>query len=130
MSGFRWLALWLACSALSGCASFREDFAAMFSSKGERELDVGVKAYEDGEYAYSAKLLQASLEAGLRGTRNLSRAHKYLAFIYCTSNRVPQCRDEFRKALEINPSFTLLEDEAGHPIWGPVYRSLNPSRKK
>jgi len=128
MSAYRWLALF-ACLAMSGCASFREDFAAMFSTKGERELDVGVKAYEDGEYAYSARLLQASLDAGLRGTSNQVRAHKYLAFIYCTSNRVPQCRDEFRKALEINPSFTLLEDESGHPIWGPVYRSLKPRNK-
>jgi len=101
----------------------------MFSTKGEKELDLGVKAYEDGEYAYSAKLLQASLAAGLRGTSNKVTAHKYLAFIYCTSNRVPQCRNEFRKALEINPSFTLLESESGHPIWGPVFRSLNPRKK-
>jgi Tfp pilus assembly protein PilF len=128
MSVYRWLALF-ACLALSGCASFGEDFAAMFSTKGERDLYVGVKAYEDGEYAYSARLLQASLDAGLRGTSNLVRAHKYLAFIYCTSNRVPQCRDEFRKALEIDPSFSLLDDESGHPIWGPVYRSLKPRKK-
>jgi hypothetical protein len=114
---------------MSGCASFREDFVSMFSTQGERELDVGVRAYEDGEYAYSARLLQGSLDAGLRGTSNQLRAHKYLAFIYCTSNRVPQCREEFRKALEINPSFTLLEDESGHPIWGPVYRGLKPRNK-
>lgn len=117
------------CLALPGCASFGENFAAMFSTKGERDLDMGVKAYEDGEYAYSARLLQGSLDAGLRGTGNKVRAHKYLAFIYCTSNRVPQCRDEFRKALEIDPSFTLQEDESGHPIWGPVYRNLKPNKK-
>lgn len=127
MSAFRWLALF-ACLALSGCASFTEDFVAMFSTKGERDLDAGVKAYEDGEYAYSAKLLRASLDAGLRGRSNQIRAHKYLAFIYCTSNRVAQCREEFRKALKINPSFTLRDDEAGHPIWGPVYRSLKPKK--
>lgn len=128
MSAYRWFALF-ACLAMSGCASFGEDFVSMFSTKGERELDVGVRAYEDGEYAYSARLLQASLDAGLRGTSNRVRAHKYLAFIYCTSNRVPQCREEFRKALEVNPSFTLLEDESGHPIWGPVYRGLKPRNK-
>jgi len=127
MSAYRWLALFT-CLALAGCASFGEDFAAMFSTKGERDLEMGMKAYEDGEYAYSARLLQASLDAGLRGTSNKLRAHKYLAFIYCTSNRVSQCRDEFRKALEINPSFTLREDESGHPIWGPVFRSLKPAK--
>lgn len=129
MTGCRWLAVWLACLVLSGCASFGESVAAMFSTKGEKELDVGIRAYEDGEYAYSARLLQASLDSGLRGTSNQVRAHKYLAFIYCTSNRVSQCRDEFRKALEIDPSFSLLEDEAGHPIWGPVYRSVQPKNK-
>ena len=100
----------------------------MFSSKGEKELELGMRAYEDGEYAYSARLLRASLDAGLRGVDNKVRAHKYLAFIYCTSSRVSQCRDEFRQALEIDSSFTLREDEAGHPIWGPVFRSVK-SRK-
>ena len=109
---------------ISGCASFTENFAAVFSTKGEEELDFGVRAYEDGELVYSAKLLQASLDGGLRGTSNRVRAHKYLAFIHCASGRVQQCRDEFKKALEIDPSFDLREAEAGHPVWGPVYRSV------
>jgi hypothetical protein len=37
---------------------------------------------------------------------------------------VQQCRDEFRKVLEIDPSFDLRDDEAGHPTWGPVFRSV------
>lgn len=127
MNGFDRIALSLACLALPGCASvasFNEDVAGLFSSAGQRELDFGLKAYEDGEYAYSARLLQGSLDAGLRGTANRVRAHKYLAFLHCASNRIPQCRDEFRKVLEIDPSFDLREDEAGHPVWGPVFRSV------
>jgi Tfp pilus assembly protein PilF len=127
MSDFHRIALSLACLALSGCASlnnFTEDVAGIFSTRGQRELDVGMKAYEDGEYPYAARLLQASLDAGLRGTTNRVRAHKYLAFLHCASNRIQQCRDEFRKALEIDPSFDLREDEAGHPIWGPVFRGV------
>ena len=127
MSDFHRLTLSLACLALSGCASlknFNEDVAGIFSSRGQRELDVGVKAYEDGEYPYAARLLQASLDAGLRGTTHRVRAHKYLAFLHCASNRIQQCRDEFRKVLEIDPSFDLREDEAGHPVWGPVFRSV------
>jgi hypothetical protein len=99
------------------------------SNKGEDELAFGVRAYEDGEIAYSAKLLQASLDQGLRSTSDRVRAHKYLAFIHCASNRVPQCRDEFRKALDLDPSFDLRENEAGHPIWGPVFRSVKTARK-
>jgi len=52
------------------------------------------------------------------------RAHKYLAFIHCAAGQVQQCRDEFRKVLEIDPSFDLRDDEAGHPTWGPVFRSM------
>jgi Tfp pilus assembly protein PilF len=96
---------------------------------GEDELEFGVRAYEDGELAYSAKLLQASLDQGLRRNSDRVRAHKYLAFIHCASGRVPQCRDEFRKALELDPSFDLRENEAGHPVWGPVFRSVKTAKK-
>jgi len=98
-------------------------------NKGEQELEFGVRAYEDGEIAYSAKLLQASLDAGLRDTPDRVRVHKYLAFIHCASNRVPQCRDEFKKALDLDPSFDLRENEAGHPVWGPVFRSVKTTKK-
>jgi len=126
MTHYRQAAVLLLCLALCGCASFGENLTATFSSKGENELEFGIRAYEDGEYTYASRLLQASLDAGLRGTSNRMRAHKYLAFIHCVSGRTQQCRDEFRKALDIDPSFALREDEAGHPIWGPVYRGLKP----
>ena len=117
---YRWLASLLVCLVISGCAAF--------SSKGEMELGFGIRAYEDGEHVYAAKLLQVSLDTGLRGASNRVRAHKYLAFIHCASSRMQQCRDEFRKALEIDPSFDLRDDEAGHPIWGPAFRSLKPRK--
>jgi hypothetical protein len=41
---------------------------------------------------------------------------------------VPQCRDEFRKALDLDPSFDLRENEAGHPIWGPAFRSVKAKK--
>jgi hypothetical protein len=34
------------------------------------------------------------------------------------------CGDEFRKAFEIYPDFSLTAAEDGHPIWGPVYRNV------
>jgi hypothetical protein len=39
-----------------------------------------------------------------------------------------QCRDEFKKALEIDSSFELREDEAGHPIWGPAFRGVKAKK--
>jgi len=128
MTHYRQVAVLLTCLALCGCASTREDFAAALSSKGEKELEFGVRAYEDGEYSYATRLLQASLDGGLRGIANRMKAHKYLAFVHCASSRLQQCRDEFNKALGIDPSFALREDEAGHPIWGPVFRSLKPRK--
>lgn len=98
------------------------------SNQGEDELGFGVRAYEDGELAYSAKLLQAGLDDGLRSKSDRVRAHKYLAFIHCASSRIPQCRDEFKKALDLDPSFELRENEAGHPIWGPVFRSVKAKK--
>jgi len=105
----------------SGCALFG-------SNQGEDELQFGVRAYEDGELVYSAKLIQAGLDAGLRYKSDRVRAHKYLAFIHCASSRVQQCRDEFRKALDLDSSFDLRENEAGHPIWGPAFRSVKTKK--
>ena len=123
MPAYRWLpSLLVLVSLTSGCALFG-------SNNGEDDLQFGVRAYEDGELAYSAKLLQAGLDAGLRHKSDRVRAHKYLAFIHCASNRVPQCRDEFRKAIDLDPSFDLRENEAGHPVWGPVFRSVKTARK-
>ena len=53
------------------------------SNKGEEDLAFGIRAYEDGELAYSGKLLQASLDEGLSFKSDRVRAHKYLAFIHC-----------------------------------------------
>ena len=50
-------------------------------------------------------------------------AYKYLAFIHRVSGREKMCYESFRKALALNPNFELTPAEAGHPVWGPVFRS-------
>ncbi len=87
-------------------------------------LAEGVKQYDAGDYEGAEKSLSAALDHGLLAKTEQSRARKLLAFIYCTSNRETQCRDEFRKAFEIDPHFALTSAEDGHPIWGPVYRDV------
>ncbi|GAO35531.1 hypothetical protein SCT_0921 [Sulfuricella sp. T08] len=98
--------------------------------KAEQELSTGITNYEDGNYKAAAKSLQSALDSGLTFDSDAARAHKYLAFIHCLSNREKQCRDEFRKALEKDHKFDLDPAEAGHPIWGPVFRSVKVERKK
>jgi Tfp pilus assembly protein PilF len=98
--------------------------------KAEQELSTGIKNYEDGNYKTAAKSLQSALESGLTFDSDAVRAHKYLAFIHCLSNREKQCRDEFRKALEKDNKFDLEPAEAGHPLWGPAFRAVKAERRK
>jgi len=96
--------------------------ATLFSSNAEKELVKGIKNYEDGDYQSALVTLRNAQEMGLNDKGDQVRAHKYVAFIHCVSGREKQCRDEFKKALEISPSFELQPEESGHPVWGPVFR--------
>lgn len=93
-------------------------------SGGEDTLASGITLYQEGNYGHAQKLLAASISEGLPVPADKARAHKHLAFIYCITNRIAQCRQEFRNALTADPAFALTTAEAGHPRWGPVYRSV------
>ena len=95
----------------------------VFEYKGEPSLAKGLRQYDDSNYAQATRSLQLALEQGLSKDDRV-KAHKYLAFIYCADGRERMCRDEFRAALDIDPSMKLEPAEAGHPIWGPVFRSV------
>jgi Tfp pilus assembly protein PilF len=97
------------------------------SSKGGAALSAGLKQYDDGDYQQSQKSLQSALEQGL-GDQEKVNAHKHLAFIHCSQGRNGACREEFRKALAIDPKMELAPAEAGHPSWGPIFRSLKAGR--
>jgi Tfp pilus assembly protein PilF len=99
-------------------------FASMSSG---HAFSVGLKQYEAGEYDESAKNLQGAISLGLP-EKQRADAHKHLAFIHCSSNRERQCRDEFRKALAVDPALELAPAERGHPVWGPIFRSLKSGR--
>jgi Tfp pilus assembly protein PilF len=120
--------LWAA--LMTACASpFMRDTGLdkLALRKAERDLSSGIRAYEDGEYRSSALFLQDALSAGLLLNSDQVAAHKYLAFIHCAQARERSCHDAFRKALELDPGFELTPAEAGHPMWGPVFESLNRS---
>jgi len=106
-----------------GTAGFIPDHAS-------QDLAVGIRFYEEGDYVTATTVIQHALADGLSNKKDMARAYKYMAFIHCVSDREKQCRDEFKKALEIDPSFDLRPEEAGHPVWGPVFRSvkLKPSK--
>jgi Tfp pilus assembly protein PilF len=92
----------------------------------EKALLAGMRAYDDAQYADAEKHLLASLRSGLSSPKDRAAAHKHLAFIYCTSNRVAECEGAFRTARRADAQFALSKSEAGHPLWGPVYRKALP----
>lgn len=108
-------------AALAGCATFQEIVQA---TKAQATLVEGLRQYDSGDHAASTQTLLAALELGL-GESDRAIAHKHLAFIHCSSSRERQCRDEFRKALAVDPALQLTSAEAGHPVWGPMFRSLS-----
>lgn len=92
----------------------------------ERALLNGMRAYEDGQYAEAEKQLKLAQSTGLASPRDAAAAEKHLAFIYCTSNRVNECENASRAARKADPAFALSRSEQGHPVWGPVYRRVQP----
>ena len=88
---------------------------------------LALQQYEAGDYDESAKNFLGALREGL-GDKERASAHKHLAFIHCAASRERQCRDEFRRALAVDPSLELDAAEAGHPLWGPVFRAVKAGR--
>lgn len=97
--------------------------------KAMQELNSGIASYENGAYKTAARQLQSALALGLADGASQARAHKYLAFMHCVGGRQRQCREEFGKAFDADPTFDLTPAEAGHPTWGPVFRKLKATRK-
>jgi hypothetical protein len=83
-------------------------------------LKEGIAAYNNGEYATAIKRLSSPDIAGGSKATQLS-ALKHLAFSYCLTNRATLCRQQFEKALKLDPTFDLAPGEHGHPLWGPVF---------
>ncbi|MFM2449971.1 MAG: hypothetical protein RIS44_2421 [Pseudomonadota bacterium] len=90
----------------------------------EKALLAGIRAYDDAQYPVAETQLGNAINAGLASAKDKAAAHKHLAFIYCTSNRVRECESAFRSALQADPAFMLNKSEQGHPLWGPVYQRV------
>ncbi|MEO8807117.1 MAG: TssQ family T6SS-associated lipoprotein [Burkholderiaceae bacterium] len=115
--------------SLAGCAvppPAPSGLMEVIERPAEKALLGGWRAYEDAQYPQAEKLLAQALQVGLASSKDRAAAHKLLAFIFCTSERVAACEIEFRRARADDPDFTLSKSEAGHPQWGPVYKRVQP----
>jgi Tfp pilus assembly protein PilF len=124
------LVVLVALVGFTGCAEGPlKDVSRIFERKsaGEAQLKAGIRNYEEGRLVQASRDFETALNEGLTDADRVT-AHKYLAFIHCVSKRERQCRGHFRSALDINPNFELDRSEAGHPMWGPVFRSVKAGR--
>lgn len=127
----------LAASLLTGCESLplqltpapppppaTDSVVLLLQLPAERALIGGLRLYDEGAFDRAEQALRTALLQGLRDRRDTAVAHKYLAFIACAFNRLPECERQFRNAFAVDPGFVLTDAEIGHPIWGPVYRRV------
>jgi hypothetical protein len=118
------LLLAAACALSGGCALWTPGLTPLLERPAERALMDGMRAYDDASYPRAERELTSALQHGLRHPRDRATAHKLLAFVQCTTQRVTACEQSFRDARAADPQFELTRAEVGHPLWGPVYRRV------
>jgi len=119
-----------ACLFLAACAQPPPAPVGLLDVSGrpaEKALLDGLKAYDDAQYDSAERLFRQALALGLASVKDRAEAHKRLAFIHCAAGRLDPCQAEFRAARREDPAFALDRAEAGHPVWGPVYRRVVPN---
>jgi hypothetical protein len=90
----------------------------------QTDLDSLIALYNNGDYHGEIKHFGSSTEV-LKPYKDLElQGLKYTAFSYCLIGRTSLCRQQFEKAVKLDPSFDLLPGEKGHPLWGPVFERV------
>ena len=122
------LALALAAALIAGCMQVAPPLGLLDVSArpAEHALLAGMKAYDDAQYDSADRLFREALALGLVSPRDRAEAHKRLAFIQCAAGRLGECETEFKLARQADRTFALDKSEAGHPVWGPLYKKLQP----
>jgi hypothetical protein len=91
-------------------------------SKAEQLLSEGSELYEKGDYKGAIRKLLLARDAADETSMARKDSLRLLAFSYCVTNQRQLCKTQFVSLLKIAPDFQLSRAEAGHPLWGPVYR--------
>ena len=133
-----WAIVLLLAATLTGCVTpppappqpVAASVAALYQRPAERALIMGLSLYEQAAFDRAEQSFQAALKGGLADKQDAATAYKYLAFIACAFNRLDECAQDFRAAFAADDKFALTDSEAGHPIWGPVFKRVAAERKK
>jgi hypothetical protein len=87
----------------------------------QNPLNDGVELYNAGDFNGAIKRLAGAPEIWSGDKATQVTALKYMAFSYCVTRRKTLCKQQFNKALKLDPAFDLAQGEKGHPLWGPVF---------
>lgn len=125
----QWAPVW---SSLKGASEDDKAIArgtAVAASKGQEQLAEGMRIYKEGRYKEAAAILEQARGSGLADAADQIRANKYAAFSYCLAGQVAACQKSFAAIFRIDPAFTLLPSEAGHPAWRTAFRKAQAAAK-
>jgi len=95
---------------------------------GQSLLNDGVELYNKGDYNGAIRRLSGAHEIWISDKPTQLQALKYMAFSYCVTGRQTLCKQQFEKALKLDPSFDLAPGEKGHPLWSPVFDKLKKAK--
>lgn len=94
-------------------------------------LKEGVTLYNNGDYNGAIKRLNSANEIWSGSNKAIQLdAYKFMAFSYCVTARRFLCKQQFEKALKLDPDFQLTAGEKGHPLWGPVFEQAKKTKPK
>jgi hypothetical protein len=106
-----WAQRWRAAAPQQGHEQVRKAATAMVD---------GIRLYDNGDFdAAIARLSEPDVRSSPDPIR--VEALKYIAFSYCVTRDMADCRHAFNAALAIDADFELGKGEGGHPMWGPVF---------
>jgi hypothetical protein len=94
------------------------------------ELKDSIDAYNTGDYNGSLKTLLDSKTIWITDNDIQLEALRYSAFDYCLTNRANLCKQQFEKALKLDPDFDLRRGEKGHPLWEPAFDKAKKAVKE
>jgi hypothetical protein len=90
--------------------------------KPEQLFAEGKELYEKGDYRGAIRKLTSARDGSDDAIAVKQNSLKYLAFSYCVTSQRPLCKMQFASLLKLSPAFELSRGEAGHPLWGPVFK--------
>jgi hypothetical protein len=115
-----WRERWNAPAPQQGYEQVRKAAATMLE---------GIRHYDNGDFDDAiATLDEAEIRSGPAPLR--VEALKYIAFSYCVTRDLADCRLAFDTALAIDADFELGRGEGGHPMWGPVFDQAKATSEK